>query len=64
MEKTCADWIAANPSQQLFCTRESYADTVNSLCTFDGLARAKCENAQFADGCIMKVSSWLGRLQC
>jgi hypothetical protein len=55
VEKTCTDWIAANPAQQLFCTREGYSDTVNTLCTFDGLARAKCENAQFADGCIMKV---------
>jgi hypothetical protein len=29
--------------------------TTNSVCTFDGLARAKCEDAQFADGCVMKV---------
>lgn len=55
VEKTCADWIAQNPSQQFFCTREQYADTVNTMCTFDGLARARCEDAQFADGCGMKV---------
>jgi len=55
VEKTCNDWIAANPSQQFFCTREQYADTVNTMCTFDGLARARCEDAQFADGCGMKV---------
>jgi hypothetical protein len=54
--KTCLDYAAANPSQQFFCTREQYADTVNTVCTFDGLARAKCEDAQFADGCTMKVS--------
>jgi hypothetical protein len=55
VEKTCNDWIAANPNQQYFCTREQYADTVNTMCTFDGLARARCEDAQFADGCGMKV---------
>lgn len=55
VEKTCNDWIASNPSQQFFCTREQYADTVNTMCTFDGLARARCEDAQFADGCGMKV---------
>ncbi|WIA35327.1 hypothetical protein OEZ86_003782 [Tetradesmus obliquus] len=54
--KTCADFAAANPSQQYFCTRDQYADTVNTVCTFDGLARAKCEDAQFADGCTMKVA--------
>jgi hypothetical protein len=54
--KTCLDYAAANPAQQYFCTREQYADTVNTVCTFDGLARAKCEDAQFADGCTMKVS--------
>jgi hypothetical protein len=53
--KTCLDFAAANPTQQYFCTREQYADTVNTVCTFDGLARAKCEDAQFADGCTMKV---------
>lgn len=53
--KTCTDYAAANPDQQYYCTKEQYADTVNTVCTFDGFARAKCEDAQFADGCIMKV---------
>jgi hypothetical protein len=60
--KTCLDFAAANPTQQYFCTREQYADTVNTVCTFDGLARAKCEDAQFADGCTMKVG--LAGVQC
>lgn len=60
VEKTCNDFIAQNPGQQYFCTREQYADTVNTMCTFDGLARARCEDAQFADGCGMKVRVRLG----
>ncbi|KAF8060553.1 Invadolysin [Scenedesmus sp. PABB004] len=54
--KTCADYIAAHPEQQYYCSPAEYADDVNTVCTFDGLARAKCEDAQFADGCIMKVA--------
>eukprot|EP00878_Enallax_costatus_P007236 GHUV01007582.1.p1 GENE.GHUV01007582.1~~GHUV01007582.1.p1 ORF type:complete len:635 (+),score=97.10 GHUV01007582.1:1-1905(+) len=56
VSKTCTDYMSANPNQQFYCTKEQYADTVNTVCTFDGLARAKCEDAQFADGCIMKVA--------
>jgi hypothetical protein len=41
--------------QKYFCTKQDWQMTTNSVCTFDGLARAKCEDAQFADGCIMKV---------
>lgn len=52
---TCDAYAAAVPGQQWFCRREDYAPTTNSVCTFDGLARAKCEDTQFADGCIMKV---------
>lgn len=55
MAKTCNDYAAANPGQQFFCTKDEYAQDVNTVCTFDGLARAKCEDAQFADGCTMKV---------
>lgn len=54
---TCDAYAAAVPGQQWFCRREDYAPTTNSVCTFDGLARAKCEDTQFADGCIMKVGA-------
>lgn len=53
--KTCDQYISANPDQQYYCTKDQIADSVNTVCTFDGKARAKCEDAQFADGCIMKV---------
>jgi hypothetical protein len=33
---------------------------VNTVCTFDGLARAQCAEAPFAEGCAMKV----GGLYC
>lgn len=52
---TCNAYAAANPGQQFFCSKEDYAQTTNTVCTFNGMARAKCEDAQFADGCIMKV---------
>jgi hypothetical protein len=53
--ETCEAYIKSNPSQTYFCTRDDYAMTTNSVCTFNGLARAKCEDAQFSDGCVMKV---------
>ncbi len=54
--KTCTDYTSLNPGQRYYCTREeAAASDVNAVCTFDGNARAKCENAQFADGCLMKV---------
>jgi hypothetical protein len=56
---TCEAFIKANPGQAYFCTRDDYAMTTNSVCTFNGLARAKCEDAQFSDGCIMKVGGWV-----
>jgi hypothetical protein len=40
---------------QYFCAAADYSDTVNSVCTFNGLGRAKCETAQFAGPCVMKV---------
>ncbi|KIZ07138.1 leishmanolysin-like peptidase [Monoraphidium neglectum] len=52
---TCDAYIKAHPEQKYFCTKQDWQMTTNSVCTFDGLARAKCEDAQFADGCIMKV---------
>ncbi|KAF6252125.1 hypothetical protein COO60DRAFT_1704421 [Scenedesmus sp. NREL 46B-D3] len=57
VEKTCTAYAAAHPSQQYFCTREQYAsDSVNTVCTFDGLARAACAKAPFAAGCALKVA--------
>jgi hypothetical protein len=54
--KTCTAYAAAHPGQQYFCTKEQYiSDNVNTLCTFDGLARAQCAEAPFAEGCAMKV---------
>jgi hypothetical protein len=54
--KTCSAYAAAHPGQQFFCTREQYSsDSVNTVCTFDGLARAQCAEAPFAEGCAMKV---------
>ncbi|KAF6250762.1 hypothetical protein COO60DRAFT_749723 [Scenedesmus sp. NREL 46B-D3] len=55
--KTCTAYAAAHPTQQYFCTREQYAsDSVNTVCTFDGLARAACAKAPFAEGCALKVA--------
>jgi hypothetical protein len=54
--KTCTAYAAAHPGQQYFCTKEQYSsDNVNTVCTFDGLARAACAEAPFAEGCAMKV---------
>jgi hypothetical protein len=54
--KTCTAYAAAHPGQQFFCTKEQYSsDNVNTVCTFDGLARAQCAEAPFAEGCAMKV---------
>jgi hypothetical protein len=56
--KTCAAYAAAHPGQQFFCSREQYSsDAVNTVCTFDGLARAQCAEAPFAEGCAMKVGA-------
>ncbi|WIA20451.1 hypothetical protein OEZ85_004860 [Tetradesmus obliquus] len=55
--KTCTAYAAAHPGQQFFCTKEQYSsDNVNTVCTFDGLARAQCAEAPFAEGCAMKVA--------
>ncbi|GBF91572.1 leishmanolysin-like peptidase [Raphidocelis subcapitata] len=53
---TCDAFMAANPSQRFYCGKEDFSVTTNSVCTFDGMARAKCEEAQFADGCVMKMA--------
>jgi len=53
---TCDQYVSANPAQKYFCSPDDYKATTDSVCTFDGLARAKCENAQFADGCVMKMA--------
>lgn len=58
--ETCDTYIKTNPAQEYFCTKDDYAMSTNAICTFDGLARAKCEDAQFADGCIMKVGVGAG----
>lgn len=65
--KTCTAYAAAHPGQQFFCTKEQYSrDNVNTVCTFDGLARAQCAEAPFAEGCAMKVSerASIGSLAC
>jgi hypothetical protein len=54
--KTCTAYAAAHPTQQYFCTQEQYSsDNVNTVCTFDGLARAACAETPFSEGCAMKV---------
>lgn len=55
---TCDAYMRANPGQQFFCRPGDAAPTTNSVCAFTGLARAKCEEAQFADGCAMKARAF------
>ena len=57
LNSECNAYVAKHPNQQYYCTQADAASTstVNTVCTFDGMARARCTNAQFADGCIMKV---------
>lgn len=52
---TCDAYITANPQQQFYCTNKDMAASTDSVCTFDGLARAGCDTPQFADGCSMRV---------
>jgi hypothetical protein len=56
VEKTCADFVASNPDQRFYCTKKEWQSDVNSVCTFDHLARARCEDTQFGDGCVMRVA--------
>jgi len=51
----CNSYRKSNPSQTFFCDKPDFEMTTNSVCTFNGLARAKCEEATFADGCMLKV---------
>jgi hypothetical protein len=57
---TCDAYITANPQQQFYCTNKDMAASTDSVCTFDGLARAGCDTPQFADGCSMRVSTEAG----
>jgi hypothetical protein len=54
--QTCSQYVKTNPEQRFYCTASEWGRDVNSVCTFDHLARARCEDTQFGDGCVMRVA--------